>query len=685
MLSFISFSTSSPIDGSKQSTLNMNFANTKALRADIIESMMREKKAVLNSVAVPIPALKERLEANLRISQYRENVNEYIDGLSTFLAYPVFDSFTDDKQVAGVLATNIYWEVLFAGLLKPYSRGIIVVVENSFNQTFTYRIDGDDSSFLTMGDAHDSQYNDMEISAEVTEYLEGKASPVNRAYSTVPLSDDTQYRIQVFPSENTEACYVTSRPIIYTMVFVSGFIFVSALFLWFSYVVEKRQHVMMHEVVENANRAAIIERDLNEFLSHEVRNPLSAAMSACSFVVTAVNEPEPLVDAETRNFVREDIEVVSSSLHFINDFLRSMLDIHRSHVMVEMAPTDILRDVFEPVSTILYKRVASFDVQIVCPENLAVVTDPIRLKQVILNLVRNAAKFVERGFLRMRADVVDGHVRLYVEDSGPGISENKQQELFAKYQQSLDLLSQGTGIGLHLSKKLMTTMNGDISLDRTYNSGVPGCPGACFVVDLNATPLDIESALPSDAQSDGERDPVLVERALLNLSGTSEEAGAFQKAASPLSLSPMSRMHSEEPTVLPEELSVLFVDDDAVLRKLFVRAVKKLSPTWKIQEASNGETALRLCDSDSFDLIFLDQYMASINKQLLGTETAHAMRARGVCSKICGLSANDLRTSFINSGADAFLLKPMPCKPADLERVLFDILYRDNCRTAYTV
>ena len=108
-------------------------------------------------------------------------------------------------------------------------------------------------------------------------------------------------------------------------------------------------------------------------------------MSACSFVSTAVNEENPMADAETRRYVREDIEVVHSSLNFINDFLRSMLDIHRAtgnKIKVHKTPTDVLKDVLEPVSTILYKRAASYDVQVVCPMNMVVMTDAIRLKQV---------------------------------------------------------------------------------------------------------------------------------------------------------------------------------------------------------------------------------------------------------------------------------------------------------------
>jgi signal transduction histidine kinase len=107
-------------------------------------------------------------------------------------------------------------------------------------------------------------------------------------------------------------------------------------------------------------------------------------------VSTAVNEADPLVDEESRTHVRDDIEVVNASLHFINDFMRSMLDIYRASgnkITVEKAPTDIKHDVLEPVSNILYKRLATFDVIVDCPDNLVVMTDSIRLKQVVLNLV----------------------------------------------------------------------------------------------------------------------------------------------------------------------------------------------------------------------------------------------------------------------------------------------------------
>lgn len=116
------------------------------------------------------------------------------------------------------------------------------------------------------------------------------------------------------------------------------------------------------------------------------------------------------------------------------------------------------------------------------------------------------------------------------------------------------------------------------------------------------------------------------------------------------------------------------VDDDLVLRKLMPRSLSRIAPTWSIQEASNGETVLRMTASEQFDLIFLDQCMASIDKQLLGTETARAMRAKGVQSRICGLSGNDIEEPFRNAGADAFILKPFSCEQNALKREVQRIL-----------
>lgn len=126
--------------------------------------------------------------------------------------------------------------------------------------------------------------------------------------------------------------------------------------------------------------------------------------------------------------------------------------------------------------------------------------------------------------------------------------------------------------------------------------------------------------------------------------------------------------------------SVLFCDDDNILRRLFARSLQKVLPGWTIREASNGETAIRLVESNEhqFDLIFMDMYMASVEKQLLGTETVVALRERGVECKIVGLSANDKETEFLAAGADAFVFKPFPTEKKALTKELCRVLYSER-------
>lgn len=68
-------------------------------------------------------------------------------------------------------------------------------------------------------------------------------------------------------------------------------------------------------------------------------------------------------------------------------------------------------------------------------------------------------------------------------------------------------------------------------------------------------------------------------------------------------------------------------------------------------------------------------YMASVEKQMLGTETVGAMRAKGLACRICGLSANDKEKEFLEAGADAFSFKPFPCEPRALTQELCRVLF----------
>jgi nitrogen-specific signal transduction histidine kinase len=340
-------------------------------------------------------------------------------------------------------------------------------------------------------------------------------------------------------------------------------------------------------MVDNAHEAAKAERELDDFIAHEVRNPLSAAIGATSFVSSMVSEMNPLSTADARQSAKEDVRIIEDSLQFINDLLRNMLDMHRAssnQLKIDMAPADISRDVLEPVASMLYHRCADFDVLLECPKNLVVMTDRLRLKQIVINLGRNAAKFVEKGFVRLRANVVDGMVQVYVEDSGLGTPLEKRKGLFRKFQESLDSLNQGTGIGLCVCQNLIDLMHGEIVLAEKYESGMVGFPGSRFVIKLNTPAIVLDSINLEKSDSFAYKD----------------ESSLTQNDS--LSMDRKIPLDDKSPIELPENLSVLFVDDGMMLRKLSSRSIRKLMPSWKLKEAGNGETALKLVDESKFDI-----------------------------------------------------------------------------------
>jgi signal transduction histidine kinase len=120
---------------------------------------------------------------------------------------------------------------------------------------------------------------------------------------------------------------------------------------------------------------------------HEVRNPLSASMSACAFVASFLDDKQAIATEKGRQLAREDIAIVDSCLHYINDLLRNMLDLHRAssgQMQLKESAISVLDDVLRPVSNMLYTRGANVQVVIDCPDNLVIESDRLRLTQIVL-------------------------------------------------------------------------------------------------------------------------------------------------------------------------------------------------------------------------------------------------------------------------------------------------------------
>jgi hypothetical protein len=211
--------------------LDMLDVSTSALSYN---EAVRSKQAVIDASNDLTESEDALFSAFLAAGQYRgDSAEEYEGSPVSSMAYPVFDSFGADREVVGVLATNLYWRLYFENTLPPDADGIICVLANSFNQTFTYAIDGPDVTYLGKGDMHDRRFDYLEVVDDVTSFVQARASPETRSYTAVDLNSEfNRYTLRVYPSRTMENDYVTSAPIIFAAGVAFVFVFTSLVFVF---------------------------------------------------------------------------------------------------------------------------------------------------------------------------------------------------------------------------------------------------------------------------------------------------------------------------------------------------------------------------------------------------------------------------------------------------------------------
>jgi len=142
------------------------------------------------------------LNALLSQGQYRHELEEYTRDPIISIGYPVFDSFSPDRKVVGILGSALYWRLLFKNVLPSVGNTIVdVVVRNSFGQAKTYRIDGAEVTFVGDGDVHNHEYDHMAQTANIGNYLTSLSGPDSRSYTAVDLNSNyVIYDIDIYPN-----------------------------------------------------------------------------------------------------------------------------------------------------------------------------------------------------------------------------------------------------------------------------------------------------------------------------------------------------------------------------------------------------------------------------------------------------------------------------------------------------
>lgn len=169
------------------------------------------------------------------------------------LTYPVFDSLDPrTRKVSGILSSAVMWKILFSRILPQRARGIMCVLSNNFNQTFTYRIDGAEARYVGQGDRHDEKYNHLVHSANLNDYVAAISSKATKSYTSVDLNNNFgRYYLRVYPSAETEAEFRDNRPIHHTIAVFGMILFSSTVFLLYDYVVKRRQKIVMDRAISS--------------------------------------------------------------------------------------------------------------------------------------------------------------------------------------------------------------------------------------------------------------------------------------------------------------------------------------------------------------------------------------------------------------------------------------------------
>jgi PAS domain S-box-containing protein len=225
----------------------------------------------------------------------------------------------------------------------------------------------------------------------------------------------------------------------------------------------------LYRLAQEANRT---KTDFLAVMSHELRTPLTAIFGYTELLQTGVGGP--ITDAQKNQLER--IHASASHLLSIIEEILSYARAEAGHVELHASEVRLSEVVSESLAMVKPEAERKgLAVESRLSEDPVLRTDRAKLRQILINLLNNAVKFTDAGYVRITSDPdQDGFVRMIVEDSGPGIDEAHFDRIFEPFRQlqpSMTRTSGGTGLGLAVSRRFAELMGGTLTVESELGSG----------------------------------------------------------------------------------------------------------------------------------------------------------------------------------------------------------------------